>query len=127
MCRRVNLSIESLTEHKKSGIIRLESIRSKTTVIAAIKNRHRVYNETLSYISQMERAGKLLVIRQGKYRLEVELLEKQPQPLRAPISGTMIRTIHESLCSKVHCRFWNGKNLLFEQIDFCGSFEFANQ
>lgn len=68
-----------------------------------------------------------VVIRQGKYRLEVELLEKQPQPLRAPVSGMMIRTIHESLCSKVCCRFWNGENLLFDQIDFCGSFEFANQ
>ena len=43
--------------------------------------------------------------RQGKYRLEVDLLEQKPQPLRAPSDGNMSRTIHESLCAKVRYRF----------------------
>ena len=42
---------------------------------------------------------------QGEYRLVVEVLEKQGQPLRAPVEGAMGRIIHESLCSKVRYRF----------------------
>lgn len=66
------------------------------------------------------------LIRQGKYRLEVELLEEQPQPLRAPVNGAMERSIHESLCAKLRCRFWTGDTLLFDQIDCAGSFEYSN-
>lgn len=66
------------------------------------------------------------LIRQGKYRLEVALLEEQPQPLRAPVNGVMGRTIHESLCAKMRCRFWVGDALLFDQTDCTGSFEYSN-
>ena len=37
------------------------------------------------------------VIRQGKYRLETELLNERRQPLRAPVEGRMERTIREPL------------------------------
>lgn len=50
-------------------------------LIAAIENRHRVYNETLAYISRMEQAGKLLVIRPGQ-ALTVSRVEKDPEKLR---------------------------------------------
>lgn len=66
------------------------------------------------------------LIRQGKYRLEVDVLDKKPLPLRAPVSGTMTRTIHESLCSQLRCRFWIGDTLVFDQTDHGGSFEYAN-
>ena len=66
------------------------------------------------------------VIRQGKYRLEVEVLGKQPQPLRAPVDGGMGRIIHESLCATLCCRFWSGETLLLDQTDCTGSFEYAN-
>ena len=65
------------------------------------------------------------VVRQGKYRLEVNLLEKQAQPLRAPTNGVMGRTIHESICAKLQYRFWIGENLLFDHTDVCASFEYA--
>ena len=65
------------------------------------------------------------LIRQGKHRLEVEVLEEQPQPLRAPVNGAMGRKIHESLCAKLRCRFWCGGKLLFDQTDCNGSFEYA--
>lgn len=66
-------------------------------------------------------------IRQGKYRLEVELLRKRDQPLRAPVNGGMERTIHESLCAEVRYRFWRGKALLFQHEDSYASFEYAAQ
>ena len=67
------------------------------------------------------------VIRQGKYRLEAELLEEQGRPLRAPAEGDMSRTIHESLCAKMRFRFWEGSTLLFEHTDPYASFEYADK
>ena len=66
------------------------------------------------------------VIRQGKYRLEVELLSERRQPLRAPVEGRMERTIHESLCAEVRYRFWHGDNLLFQHTDSNASFEYSS-
>jgi len=67
------------------------------------------------------------VLCQGKYRLEVELLEQKAQPLRAPSDGNMSRTIHESLCARVRYRFWQGNALLFDHTDDGASFEYANR
>ena len=66
------------------------------------------------------------VIRQGKYRLAVEVLGKNENPLKAPMAGTMGRTIHESLCTKVRCRFWEENRLLFDHMDNCAGFEFSD-
>ena len=66
------------------------------------------------------------VIRQGKYRLEVEALEVQCRPLKAPVEGTMGRIIHESVCSKVRYRFRDGDRLLFDRTDNCAGFEFSD-
>ena len=65
------------------------------------------------------------VIRQGKYRLEVELLNERRQALHAPVEGRMERTVHESLCAKVRYRFWHGKDLLFQHTDENASFEYS--
>ncbi len=64
-------------------------------------------------------------IRQGTYRLKVELLEAHGQALRAPAEGSMERTIHESLCAQVRYCFWRGKELLFQHTDPYASFEYA--
>ena len=66
------------------------------------------------------------VIRQGKYRLEAELLSERRQLLRAPVEGRMERTIHESLCAEVRYRFWHGKDLLFQRTDPNASFEYSS-
>lgn len=66
------------------------------------------------------------VIRQGKYRLEVELLNERRQALRAPVEGRMERTIHESLCAEVRYRFGYGNNLLFQHTDSNASFEYSS-
>lgn len=55
--------------------------RKYPKLVAAIENRHRVYNETLAYISQMERTGKLLVIR-PESALPVSRVEKDPEKLK---------------------------------------------
>ena len=65
-------------------------------------------------------------IRQGKYRLEVELLNERRQALRAPVEGCMERTIHESPCAKVRYHFWHGKDLLFQHTDENASFEYSS-
>ena len=66
------------------------------------------------------------VVRQGKYHLEVELLNEQRQALRAPVEGRMERTIHESLCAEVRYRFWHGDHLLFQHTDSNASFEYSS-
>ena len=66
------------------------------------------------------------VIRQGKYRLEAELLHERRQALRAPAEGRMERTIHESLCAKVRYRLWCGKDLLLQHTDSHASFEYSS-
>ncbi|WP_300347339.1 tocopherol cyclase family protein [uncultured Oscillibacter sp.] len=66
------------------------------------------------------------VVRQGKYHLEVELLNEQRQALRAPVEGRMERTIHESLCAEVRYRFWHGDHLLFQHTDSNVSFEYSS-
>ena len=65
------------------------------------------------------------VIRQGNYLLEAELLKAQKLALHAPAEGSMVRTIHESLCAQVRYRFRHGNNILFQRTDSLASFEYA--
>lgn len=67
------------------------------------------------------------VLKQGRYRLEVELLEQKAQPLRAPADGDMNRTIHESLCAKVRYRFWRGRELLLDHTATQAGYEYAQK
>lgn len=61
-------------------LIRLK-YRNYPKLVRAIENRHQVYNETLAYISQMERSGKLFVIRPDN-ALPVSRVEKDPEKLK---------------------------------------------
>lgn len=55
--------------------------RNYPKLVQVMENRHRVYNETLAYVSRQERAGKLFVIRpDGK--LPVSRVEKDPMKLK---------------------------------------------
>lgn len=67
----------------------------------------------------------IAVIKQGKYCLSAELLSDDGQPLKAPLCGDMSRTIYESVSAKMRYRFFNGKQLLFDITDDCGSFEYS--
>lgn len=66
------------------------------------------------------------MIRQGAYRLRAELLTARGQPLRAPVEGSMERTIHESLRADVRYRFWHGDRLLFQHRSEHASFEHSD-
>jgi len=70
----------TMKQNQMLPIIRAK-YRKYPKLVVAIENRHRVYNETLAYISQMERAGKLLVIRPEE-ALPVSRVEKDPDKLR---------------------------------------------
>ena len=50
-------------------------------LIEVMENRHLMYNQTLSYISQREKEGNLFVIR-PKEKLQIGKIEKNPEKLR---------------------------------------------
>lgn len=65
-------------------------------------------------------------VRQGRYRLKIELRKARGQALHAPVEGRMERTIHESLSAEVRYSFWRGKDLLFRHTDRHASFEYSS-
>lgn len=98
-----------------------------TGCICAVFHRGREYRLATyrgAKIEHWSRRG--AVIRQGNYRLEVELLNENRHPLHAPVTGKMSRTIHESLCAVVRYRFLYNKRIIFEHTDPYASFEFAD-
>ena len=84
---------------------------------------HRIATYRGARIQRWSSKGAVLI--QGKYRLEVQLLNQKAQPLRAPADGDMSRTIHESLCAKVRYRFWQDGELLIDHTSAHASFEYA--
>lgn len=70
----------TMKSNEMMPLIRLK-YRNYPKLVKAIENRHRVYNETLAYISQMERSGKLFVIRPDS-ALPVSRVEKDPEKLK---------------------------------------------
>lgn len=67
------------------------------------------------------------VIRQGRWLLKVELLDSGAKPLRAPVRGSMGRTVHESLSSGLRfCLTRDGETIL-EHTDNCAGFEYAEK
>lgn len=102
-------------------------IGSFTGCICAVLHRGREYRLATylgARIVKWSPAG--AEVRQGFYRLTVELLEEQSRPLRAPDQGRMERTVHESLCSKARYSFWRGEELLFRHTDRCAGFEYSD-
>ena len=64
-------------------------------------------------------------VRQDRYLLEVDFLKKRELPLKAPCTGKMIRTVHESLHSTIRVRFSNGAKTLLDRITEMAGFEFS--
>ena len=99
-----------------------------TGCICALYHNGRHYRLATYRGARVERwSGNGAVIRQGNYRFSAELLEGQGQPLHAPVTGQMSRTIHEHLCSGMRYRFWQDQELIFEHTDPCASFEYAEK
>ena len=64
-------------------------------------------------------------LRQGTYRLRVELPAEEGRDLRAPEQGAMDRTVRERVQAPVRCRLWEGERTVLAWTDPCGSFEFS--
>ncbi len=62
-------------------------------------------------------------IQQGRNWLEVEVLSKKKQPLKAPCTGRMMRTVHESLCSAIRIRLMRGNEVLLDRMTDRAGFE----
>ena len=65
-----------------------------------------------------------IIIGQGDMTLSVRLIEKHSQPLLAPISGAMNRTIHESTSCRVLYSFRKNSHTIFESEASNASFEY---
>ena len=99
-----------------------------TGCICAIQHQGREYRLATYRGARIEAwSARGAVIRQGQYRLAVELLEGRGQPLHAPVEGSMERFIHESLCAKVRYTFQCGDRLLFQHTDPRASFEYSSK
>lgn len=66
---------------------------------------------------------RLIILRQGRMTLRVELLESHPLPLRAPREGNMTSAIHESLSCRVRYTCMCSKQVLFDFVSSRASFE----
>lgn len=64
------------------------------------------------------------VIKQGNMTLKVQLIEARGKALKAPVSGSMVRTIHESATCKASYEFWIGENMVFREVTDQATFEY---
>lgn len=68
--------------------------------------------------------NKMLRVKQGSLELEVCLQEASGRPLKAPLKGDMVRTIHENASCRAFYRFSKGEHTLFAFETGRASFEF---
>ena len=57
-----------------------------------------------------------LWVQQGKYELQVKILDLVENTLLAPVKGSMVRKVYESVNSKIHYRFTEGGKVIFDFI-----------
>lgn len=81
-----NVVVLTQPEHyqkKKNSLMPLIRLkyRKYPKLVEAIENRHLVYNQTLAYIEEQEKQGKLFVIR-PKEKLHIGKVEKNPNKLK---------------------------------------------
>ena len=67
-----------------------------------------------------------LIIKKGKYRLEIDIKNLSPQSLLAPNGGDMVRTIYENIACSARFKFYKDKNLLFDLESSNTSFEYVS-
>lgn len=64
-----------------------------------------------------------LILEQGPYRLEANISGRLLHPLKSPVQGRMIGTIHESNCTLARFRFSENGRMIFDLIGENTSFE----
>ena len=68
-----------------------------------------------------------LIIKRGKYILEINIKNLSPQSLLAPNGGDMIRTIYENIACSARFKFYKDKNLIFDLESSNTSFEYVSK
>lgn len=68
--------------------------------------------------------NKMVRVKQGNMELEARLLEEAERPLKAPVKGNMVRTIHESASCRAFYRFCKKGCTLFAFETDRASFEY---
>lgn len=66
-----------------------------------------------------------LILKQGNYRLDVNIIKREGHSLYAPNVGKMSRTIHETPACKANFKFYIKNKLLFNLNSDNASFEFV--
>jgi len=66
-----------------------------------------------------------VVLVQGTNKLEIKVLEQNPFPLKAPVNGSLKRSIQESAFGTVKYRFSNNNQEIFTKISSNASFEYV--
>ena len=71
--------------------------------------------------------NKSIILKRGRYKLHIEIKDKNPQKLLAPSRGSMVRTIHENAACKANFKFYIYDRLEFNiDSDNC-SFEYVDK
>ena len=65
------------------------------------------------------------VVSQGRWLLTAQLLGSGARPLRAPVRGSMGRTVHESVGTRLRLRLMRGGETVVEHTDECAGFEYS--
>lgn len=66
-----------------------------------------------------------IVLTQGKWKLEAEILESHGCSLKAPSKGQMSRTINERAAVPARVRFWENEKLLLDEPKGLAGYEFV--
>ncbi len=81
---------------------------------------------TYSGVKILESNANHISLKQGKYRLQVELFEPpKGHPLRSPVQGQMNGSVRESNNVKARFHFWKHDALLFDLTSNHASYEFV--
>lgn len=97
------------------------SMRGVTAVLWLRGEEYRL--ATYLGVKLVECTASELVLKQGKYRLEIRFRMENPQALLAPVGGEMTRIIREQLCCVARFRFFEKETLLFEETSRHASVE----
>lgn len=67
-----------------------------------------------------------LVIKKGKYKLEISIDGLSGQRLLAPNGGEMVRTVYENISCSARFKFYKKEVLIFDLVSDTTSFEYVN-
>lgn len=99
---------------------------SFTGVIALVYYGGKQYRlATYSGVKILTYNAEEVALQQGHFMLQAQLLEQEPQKLKAPQLGGMNRMIHESAASVVRYRFYIDGRLLFEHTSHQAGYEWV--